>query len=105
MMDETELFLSCFYMPLKEDMEEVTHFIIEKIDTMFLENRFDECNELLQKIDLKKLEQKTIITILALTYVAKDKLPYRQKFCHECKNRLLELLPVEKVEQLLINRC
>ena len=70
------------------------------IDNMLVEDRFDECNQTIQTMDLRRLNISLFVALLAITLRAKDKLPYRQSLYQEIKGMLEKEAP-DRIDNLL----
>jgi hypothetical protein len=68
--------------------------ILDVTDDLFLAGKFDECNDLLQRVDVSQLNTFTMIAFLAATNPAKDKLSYHRKFFSKIEERLAKEEPV-----------
>lgn len=58
------------------DIEGVTDLIFDKIDRAMIDGRFEEINELFQKINVKRLNTFAMRSFLCISHCAKHRLPY-----------------------------
>ena len=72
-------------------MTKQAYEIATKLNSMLHQKRFDEVDGLLRGLDIEKLTTTQLVSYLASSRLAKDKLPYRQQF-------------YKKVEQTLRNQ-
>jgi len=74
--------------------------LYEKVDGLLSSGEFHRCDELLRTIDLKRLDTNLIVSVLAMTKVAANELPYRSKLLGRART-VLESLAPGRVERLL----
>ncbi|MCA9182226.1 MAG: hypothetical protein KDA51_12260 [Planctomycetales bacterium] len=80
--------------------EEAADIVFEKIDDLLCAGQFRRCDELLQMVDVKRLDTKVMLSFLAITLAAKDKLPGRRSLVQHVENRLKVLIP-DRAKSLL----
>lgn len=74
--------------------------LYEKVDDLLVEKKFLQCDDLLQTIDLKRLNSNLIVSILAMTKNAAEDLPYRKKLLRRSRTILDSITP-GRAERLL----
>ena len=75
------------------NIDDAIDLLFDHIDEMFLEGRFEECNDLLPKIDLEKMDTYLLVGLLSITFAAKNKLSYHPEFESKIEERLKVLAP------------
>jgi len=80
--------------------EEAADIVFEKIDDLLCAGQFRRCDELLQMVDVKRLDVKVMLSFLAITLAAKDELRGRVSLLQHVENRLKVLMP-DRAESLL----
>ncbi|MDX9721520.1 MAG: hypothetical protein RBU37_12295 [Myxococcota bacterium] len=104
--DEAPTWLNDVYaLVSRGDPDSAAHLLCSRIDELLLSGQFARCNELLQAIDLKRLDCNLVVTLLAFTRLAKEALPFRPRLCERARARLLCDLAPDRVERLLRHRC
>jgi len=80
--------------------EKLIDLLIERFDIALSTGFFSVADELLEELDIDKLNSNLIICILSATRRARGQLPKRQDFVDRARGRLTELYP-ERVERLM----
>lgn len=63
-----------------DDLQGATDSIFETIDRLLLEGRFAVCDEILRRVDMRRLPTALMRSFLTITSAAKDKLPSRHAY-------------------------
>ncbi len=82
------------------DDESAADIVVDVVDELLSASDFSRCDELLQMVDVKRLNPNLLITFLAVSLPAKQKLPSRSQLLRRTETRLAELEP-ERVDALL----
>jgi len=64
--------------------------IYNEIDEMLWDKRFGQCDEVLRRMDLERLDVDEIISYLTATLSARSNLLFRQEFYHRAEKILRE---------------
>ena len=75
--------------------------LIDCVDDLLTNGKFDECDELLRQVDVAKISPTLIITFLGITRAAKEKLRSRSLLCNRIKDKLVAEVGKERAERLL----
>lgn len=76
------------------------NYIFSFIDDLFLAGKFNECDVILEDMDLNYITPTNAIGILAITLVAKGKLKNRKAYFESVKS-WLELIEPDRAKKLL----
>lgn len=93
-------FLQEVYSSIPDNIDHGLNLIIEYTDDCFLENRFQDCDFLLDTVNLNLLDTFLIVGFLSATRCAKNKLKSRKTFVERARIRLTELAP-DRIERLM----
>jgi hypothetical protein len=80
--------------------EAAADLVFDNIDELLSAGDFPRTNELLQMVDVKRLDTNLMISFLAITLAAKSKLPSRAPLLRRVEARLIQFEP-DRVEGLL----
>jgi len=83
-----------------EELEGAIGLLYDNIDDMLLEERMQECDRILQMLDLSKMESYLMIGVLSITLSAANKLPSRPALVTRIENVLQQTHP-DDVNDLL----
>ena len=75
------------------EIDEATDVLFKYVDDLLSTQKFSQCDEFLQAIDLDRLDSNLILALLSLTRAAEKDLPYRPKLLTKARARLVELDP------------
>lgn len=67
--------------------------IFNYFDDNFLDGKFQECDDMLLKIDVNRLSEHTLVGILSITKSAEDKLNNRETIRNMISRRLELIIP------------
>lgn len=67
--------------------------LYQRVDGLLGSGEFERCDELLRTIDLKRLDSNLIVSVLAMTKLAANELPYRSKLLLRARTVLESLAP------------
>lgn len=84
----------------KSESRSAVDILFRHVDELLLAGKFDRCDELLQTIDLKRLDTNLIISLLAMTRPPAARLPYRPTLFSRARAVLSEKAP-GRVDRLL----
>lgn len=93
-------FLEKLYQFDKNKIDSTIDFIFDYFDDAFLNNNFQECDDILEKLDLNKIPIVLMISFLTITLAAKSKLKNRINFYKKVEEKIKEKEP-EKLKDLL----
>jgi len=80
--------------------DEAVDILFDHVDDLLIAGQFTKCDELLQTIDLKRLDANLIVAVLSITLAAAEHLPYRERLLVRVKERL-SIIASGRVERLL----
>lgn len=69
-------------------MDKQLDYMFDRYDDLLLEGKFNEVNELLGKVSVKDTPTTLLVGYLAITFLAKDKLPNRVKLYKNIETEL-----------------
>jgi hypothetical protein len=84
----------------QNELDEAVDILFATINELCSSCNFEECDSLLQSLDINRLDTNLIVSVLAITLAAKEKLSTRKEFVSKAKCRLTELCP-DRVDRLL----
>jgi len=71
-------------------MENAIDAIFDGLCDLLDDDRFEECDAELAKIDLSRMEVNSLVAVLSATYMYRDKLPYRPALFQLTKEKLAD---------------
>ncbi|MFO7561391.1 MAG: hypothetical protein R6X02_02005 [Enhygromyxa sp.] len=81
-------------------IDEAIDLLFDHVNDLLFDDRADECDELLQAIDLDRLDTNLLVSLLSVTLPARAVLPSRPALVERVDRRLTELAPA-RVDRLL----
>jgi len=84
----------------RREYETAGDLLFDKVDDLLSAGDLRRCDEMLQMVDVKRLDTNLMISFLAVTLAAKLELPSRAALVRRIEAKLEELAP-ERVESLL----
>jgi len=94
-------FLEEVYHLAAVDLQGATDKIFETIDRLLLEGAFTVCNEILRRVEVRRLPTALMRSFLTITAAAKDTLPARSAFYDQVLSELIRLKGNEKAQRIL----
>lgn len=77
----------------RDKPDKAVELLFEQVDDQMIEGRFAECDDLLQIIDLDRLDLNLIIAVLSITLAPKDSLPSRPAFVQKASAEVQKRAP------------
>lgn len=81
-------------------LEEAIDLLYDNVDDMLLEGKMQECDDILQQIDIRRLDSYLMIGLLSITLSASEHLPHRKVLVEEIENYLRATEP-ERADALM----
>jgi len=79
--------------------------VFEEIDKLLWENDWDAINNILEQVDLSKINGTTGYGFIVITYCEKDRLPYRPEFIAKVEQKFREEGKSRKqIEEIIGNK-
>lgn len=75
--------------------------LFNNMEDLYLENRFSECDEILQALDLSKLNDDLLVGLIMVTHQAADDLKYRSTLITRVIAAMELIMPKERVLAIL----
>lgn len=82
------------------ELEDAIDLLFEQVDDLLLAGRFNDCDKILQKVDIDRLETNLMIGLLSVTLAAAKELPNRALVMSAIRESLTRSDPA-RVERLL----
>lgn len=91
-----------YLLTMAHKIDNAVDIVFERLDELFRHEKFEDCDNILQIVDLYKLETNLIIAFLSITLRAADKLPSRGNFVNRARQRFLAMeLEPDRISKLL----
>ncbi len=84
----------------KGDRESSVDLLMDRMDDLFYAGCFEEANEILQKLDLARLDPTLWVCLLSITKATEEHLPHRASLVREIETLLVQIIP-DRAENLL----
>lgn len=94
-------FLEDVYELGKQDLEDATDRIFDHIDRLLLDSNFVQVDQILARVDVKKIPTALMRSFLTITAPAKNQLQARAELYKKIEKEMLELKGVEKTQRLI----
>lgn len=75
--------------------------VFDKVERLLYDSEFASCDALLRLVDIHRINRSVVISILSITWAARNFLPYRNKFVEEVEYMLTWQVGKERAERLL----
>jgi len=82
-------------------MRKAIDVVFDNIDNLCCEQRFEEIDEILSKVDLDRLDENLIVAFLTISFGAKNYIKQRASFYEKAEFKLLEAKDPDVVKQIL----
>ena len=93
--------LEPMYQPVEEGRTaRALDVLFDHIDDMLCDGEFQRCDEVIQHIDLERLNTSLLVGVLSITLAAREKLNHRRQVVEAIRKRL-EILAPGRVEPLM----
>lgn len=100
--ENPDIWLNKVYKFVEEkDDEDAADLLLEKIDDLLIDHKIDECNNILEIIDLNKLSVNLIIVLLSSVRMAREVLPSYQNILEKIREHLGKMETEERLVGLL----
>ncbi len=83
-----------------DEIEQATDLLFERLDDLLLDGRLEECDHVLRRLEVRRLDSNLMIGVLSVTSGAVDELPYRAELLVKIRAALTEIMP-GRVDRLL----
>ena len=85
------------------DTDAAADIVFDKIDRALCDRRFDEINEVLKKVQVKRLTTSLMRSFLCMTHCAKHRLPYYNKLYEDIEQEMILLRGQPATSRILKN--
>jgi len=100
--DEIQLFLDRICALIQNDEpRRAIDAIFQEVNSLLVASRFDDCDQLLRRIDLDRIPPLLLASFLTITVAAKEQLPTRAEFYRQVRDRVETQRGVEGANRLL----
>lgn len=93
--------LSAVAMQIPYDCEAM-NLVYDTMDDLLCENKFAECNSILQETDISSTSIDILVALLIITAAAKSRIPYRSEFLNKVSDELINRGESEKERDVIL---
>lgn len=83
-----------------EQLYKAGEILFDHMDDLYDDGEFATCDQIIEEVDLSRLDSNLVVSLLSITRPAKDQLRNRVRLLERCRVRLNELVP-DRAERLM----